>query len=104
MQWRSELFDACYQIGFQEKTDTLISENEWDFIQIVLFSKENFTFSELEKIKNDPEIYLEIVSIDGVDTLVEHTKLSIIMGIISNYNKGMEFKNKSKSKVKNGKY
>jgi hypothetical protein len=95
MIWNTELFNVCYQLGFQNKIDNvLISQEQWDFIQIVLLTKDNLTFSELEKIKNDENIYLEIKD----SQIVEHTKLSIILGIIDNYNKGQEFKNKSKSK------
>jgi hypothetical protein len=95
MIWNTELFNACYQLGFQNKIDGIyITQEQWDFIQIVLLTKDNLTFSELEKIKNDESIYLEIKD----NQIVEHTKLSIILGIIDNYNKGQEFKNKSKSK------
>jgi len=92
MVWRQDLFLACYELGWKGKTNTLMTQLESSFIKKVLHTKENFTFSELEKIEKDKNIYIEITE----DKFVEHTKISVIFGIIESYNAGVEFKSKSK--------
>lgn len=92
MIWRQELFFACYELAWKGKTSILMSQFELNFIKKVLHTRENFTFLELEKIEKNTNIYIEITK----DGLFEHTKLSVIFGIIENYNAGTEFKQKTK--------
>jgi hypothetical protein len=95
MEWQSDLFESCYLLGFLgEEAKFKATQKQADFIQLVLFCKENFTFSELEKIKTQSkEIWIEVKE----NKIVEHTKYSIIMGIILHYNRGVEFKTKTKN-------
>ena len=101
MIWSSEIFQAIHWLGWKGvwRKEIMLSEDQKNLIENVILTMENFTFSEIEKIQKESEkdsIYCEILEESGNYKIVEHTKYSIVKGIISNFRKGQEMAQKTK--------
>ena len=101
MIWSSEIFQAIHWLGWKGvwRKEIMLSEDQKNLIENVILTMENFTFSEIEKIQKESEnseIWVEILENENGIKIVEHTKYSIIKGIISNFRKGQEMAQKTK--------
>ena len=101
MIWSSEIFIAIHWLGWKGvwRKEIMLLEDQKNLIENVIISMENFTFSEMEKIQKESEkseIWVEILKESGNYKIVEHTKYSIVKGIISNFRKGQEMAQKTK--------
>ena len=101
MIWSSEIFQAIHWLGWKGvwRKEIMLSEDQKNLIENVIISMENFTFSEIEKIQKESEkseIWVEILENENGIKIVEHTKYSIVKGIISNFRRGQEMAQKTK--------
>ena len=101
MIWSSEIFPAIHWLGWKNEwpKQTKLLEDQKNLIENVILTMENFTFSEIEKIQKESEnseIWVEILENENGIKIVEHTKYSIVKGIISNFRKGQEMAQKTK--------
>jgi len=102
MEWRNILYLGIYNFGKtgewkesiylgNECFDMRLTIDQRDLIEDVLLSLENWTFSELQKVKKESEkqpIYCEIINDNGKYEMYEHTKYQIIKKIISRFKAG----------------
>lgn len=100
MFWQEILYLALYEFGKSgewpsqlrignERVNINLTAEQAELIDLVQISMENFQLTELEKIKKEnPEIYCEIIFEDGKYKMYEHSKLSVIIGIIKHIKKG----------------
>lgn len=105
MVWSLDIFQAIFKYGWKGSwpDNFRATKDQINLIENVILTMENLSFSELEKIQKQSEkseIWVEVWENDGQIQLIEHTKYSIVKGIISNFRQGQEMQQKTKQSKK----